>query len=139
MPHNMKNPQIFIVDDDHYYNQLVVQMVKHSAIKDHPLDIHSFENSQACLKDDHKPDLVFLDFYLSTENDITQTGFDTLKKLKEQYPKSTIIFMSKNHDWAKFKKELQAEGAADFIKKDEHMKQNIENILRSHLNTLSTL
>lgn len=127
----MNELKICVVDDDQYFNQLVTAIIEQkAAAHDQAVDIHSYKSGYECLQDKADADLVFLDFYLSTENDITQTGLDVLKKLKSTNPSTKVVFMSQVHDWAQFKDELIAEGAIDFIKKDDELPENISKILK---------
>lgn len=124
------NEIVCVVDDDKYFNNLVTALIKQKAAEcNRNVEVFSFPSGFECLKEQISPDLVFLDFYLSTNNDITQTGLDVLKKIKDKSPEAKVIFMSQVHDWANFKEELIEEGAQDFIKKDDHLSDNIEKIL----------
>lgn len=130
MPRKVVNElNICVVDDDAYYNRLLVQMIRNCASEGQKMNIETYSSGHDCLKNMSHPEIVFLDFYLSTKNDITHTGLDTLKKLKKVNPDSTVIFVSKVHDWENFKDDLKAEGAMDFIKKDESLQQNIQRII----------
>ena len=132
----MNEFEVCVVDDDQYFNSLVTSVVKQIAAEyDRNIEVNSFRSGYEFLQKQVKPDLVFLDFYLSTSNDITQTGLDVLKKVKENHPGATVVFMSQVHDWANFKEELIDEGALDFIKKDEKLPDNISKILNKALNT----
>ena len=119
-----------VVDDDKYYNQLVTQIIEQNTRNiNRPLKVLSFRNGYDCLQNGINPTLVFLDFYLSSDNDITETGLDVLNKLKKRNPRTKVVFMSHVHDWEQFKDDLKAQGALDFIKKDEYLPLNIKNIL----------
>lgn len=121
---------MWVVDDDQYYNKLVSTIVEQNAAEHtQKIKVVSYQNSFENIQNGTNPALVFLDFYLSTDNDITQTGLDVLKKLKKKAPEAKVVFMSQVHDWANFKDELIAEGAMDFIKKDDKLSVNINRIL----------
>lgn len=121
---------VCVVDDDQYYNKLASAIIEQNATSySQPVNVKSYKNGYECLKSDTNPALVFLDFYLSTDNDITQTGLDVLKKLKERNPDTKVVFMSQVHDWENFKDDLISEGAMDFIKKDDNLSENINRIL----------
>lgn len=124
---------VCVIDDDAYYNALVTKIVQDAAEENgQSINITSFQDGYQCIEDSGSaPDVVFLDFYLSNTNDITQTGLDVLKKLKEKHPQSKVIFISQEHEWANFKDELISEGATDFIKKDEHLPQAIHDIVKN--------
>lgn len=127
----MNELSVCVVDDDQYFNSLVRAIIEQrAAANDQPVKVSSYNSGYECMKYKNKADLVFLDFYLSTKNDITHTGLDVLKKLKTDNPGTKVVFMSQVHDWAQFKDELIAEGAMDFIKKDERLPENIGRILQ---------
>lgn len=126
----MSEFQVCVVDDDQYYNKLVSTIIEQKAAAySQQVKVNSYKNGYDCVQNGMNPALVFLDFYLSTENDITQTGLDVLKKLKKSKPNTKVVFMSQEHDWENFKEDLIAEGAMDFIKKDNNLSENINKIL----------
>ncbi|MGK7391466.1 MAG: response regulator [Candidatus Cyclobacteriaceae bacterium M2_1C_046] len=128
----MRELKVCVVDDDQYYNALVRKLIDNAAHESgEDVTIQTYKDGNSCLENSQEgPDLVFLDFYLSTNNDITQTGLDVLKRLKEKYPESHIIFMSQEHEWDKFKQNLIDEGAEDFLKKDDDLPQKINEIFK---------
>lgn len=130
-----KELDVCVVDDDQYYNSMVKKIVENAALENgKKVNVHSYNNGPDCMQNTLSgPDLVFLDFYLSTNNDITQTGLDVLKQMKAKHPETKVVFMSQEHDWEKFKDDLIAEGAMDFIKKDDDLPENINKILKKLL------
>lgn len=128
----MKELSVCVVDDDQYHNALVTKIVQNAAEENgQNVLISSYKDGNSCIQNSQDtPNLVFLDFYLSTKNDITQTGLDVLKRIKEIHPQTHVIFISQEHEWAKFKQELISEGADDFLKKDEDLPKKIKDILK---------
>jgi len=69
------------------------------------------------------PDLVVVDFYLSSGND-QMTGMDVVKKIKETNPSTYLIFLSGNDDHAVIN-EAKAMGVENYIIKDGYFIDNL--------------
>lgn len=82
----MKQPKVFIVDDDKVFSKLLV----HQAAEAVNAKTFIFESGEQCLENLYlKPDFVLLDFH--TQN---LDGLDTFLKIREACPKADAIVIS---------------------------------------------
>jgi len=117
-------PNIFIVEDDNFYNSVISNYLK---VKGYT--VYSFLTGEECLdKKDVIPDIVYLDYMLPGMD-----GIEVMCHLKPKYPKAEFILLSGQTD-VKVVLEAMHEGAYDYIVKDSHAKENalnkIDQILR---------
>jgi len=134
-----KGQTIFIVDDDAYFNKLLMAMVVRICNRNgiHH-EIHSFSNGESCMKEiGLQPSLVLLDFYLDTSNDITATAYDMLHDIKEQLPRTYVLLISQKEDWSLFKDDLIAAGADNFLHKGRDLDEKLESIIKEVLTSSS--
>lgn len=126
-----KQQHVFIVEDDAYFNELLAtqirQILEKKEIPSTITQLHSKEECLANLK--LNPDIIFLDFYLDVNNDITSTAYDVLEKIKKDYPEIRVVIISAQHEWERFKEEFLEFGAEDFVKKDNHLAENLTKFL----------
>jgi DNA-binding NtrC family response regulator len=117
-------PNIFIVEDDNFYNSVISNYLK---IKGHK--VYSFLSGEECLAyNGIIPDIVYLDFILPGID-----GIEVMCQMKPKYPKADFILLSGQTD-VKVVLEALHEGAYDYIVKDSNAKENalnkIDHILR---------
>ncbi len=128
---DVKNMHVFIVEDDTYYNELLAaqtrQILENKGVQPKITQLYSKEECLNHLSE--RPDLILLDFYLDVNNDITSTGFDVLEKIKQNYPEIRVVIISQQHEWERFKDEFLANGAEEFLKKDDKLAGNLEKLL----------
>lgn len=126
--------KIFLVEDDMYFNKVIERYLMKIGIENHfKVEVESFFTGQECIDSlGHNPDLVILDFYLDSNNDITCTGYDVLQKIKQAKPDALVIIISQQHEWESFKKEFIEFGAFDFLKKDDDLYDNLETLIRDN-------
>lgn len=107
---NIKNPLIFIVEDNVVYKDLIVghlQSKKYTNIK-------TFDNAGECLKALHlKPDIIVLDYSYGGIS-----GLDLMRKVKEEHPEVDFIFISGQND-LEVAVNLMKMGASDYVVKNE--------------------
>lgn len=88
---DQKDITIFLVDDDPMYlKSLEFQFRQNPNLK-----IETFLTGEACIEKLFlKPDVVILDYILSTPNKKTLTGPQTLVKIKKILPNTQVIMLS---------------------------------------------
>lgn len=107
---NLKDPLIFIVEDNQVYNKLVVSYLRSKKFK----RVKTFSTGEECLKHiGEKPDIVIQDYLLEGMN-----GIDVLKKVKEKCPDTEFIFLS-GQDSIDVAINTMKYGAYDYIVKDQ--------------------
>lgn len=107
---NVKNPLIFVVEDNQMYNKLVV-----SYLRSHKLtNVEAFLTGEEALKNmDKNPDIVVQDYLLEK-----MTGIDVLVKAKKIHPDIEFIFLS-GQDSIEIAINSMKYGAYDYIVKDQ--------------------
>lgn len=107
---NLKDPLIFIVEDNQVYNKLVVSYLRSKKFN----RIESFSTGEECLKNlTKKPDIIIQDYLLEGMN-----GMDVLKTAKKQFPEIEFIFLS-GQDSIDIAINTMKYGAYDYIVKDQ--------------------
>ena len=128
--------KFFVVDDDEYFNQLVISYLRKIAKENgfHP-EISGFTDGATCVSHMREnPDFVILDFYLDENNDIILTGYDVLEKIQHHNDKINTIVMSQKHEWENFEDEFVKFGASGFLKKDDNFYKNLKSmVLRGNI------
>ncbi len=120
---NIRNPLIFVVEDNPVYNTLITGVLRAKKFK----QVHSFNNTEECLKKiDLNPDIIVLNYAYSGF-----TGLDLMRKVHETKPHIDFIFLSGQNDVETAVKIIKL-GAADYIVKSEKAPEklisSIENL-----------
>ncbi|MGQ7869326.1 sigma-54-dependent transcriptional regulator [Sunxiuqinia sp. sy24] len=119
---NSKPFKIFVVEDDDWYNRLLVHNL--SLIPDY--EIESFSSGKECLKNLNKePDLVTLDYRLPD-----MKGLDVLKEIKTINEDIQVILISEQDD-IEVVVELLKHGAYDYIVKSSDVKERLLNTVNN--------
>jgi len=106
----IKNPLIFVVEDNKIYNKLVVNFLEKKGFT----NIKSFFNGEDCLRNlKLKPDIVVQDYLLEGLN-----GIEVLKRGKKISPETEFIFLSGQSSMEVAVNTMRY-GAYDYIVKDE--------------------
>lgn len=117
----MKDPNIFIVEDDHFF----AQMLKIVLGKNNYTNVQHFESGEACI--DHlytNPDLIILDYNLGSMN-----GIEVLRKIKSINPNIHVIFLSSQEKMNVAINSLKY-GAFDYIEKEPHNVTTLLNLIQ---------
>ena len=114
-----QNPfRIFVVEDDEWYNRLLV----HNLSLNPDYEVESFVNAADCLNALHRsPDVVTVDYRLP---DIK--GLELLKKIKDFNPDIQVIMISEQDD-IEVVVELLKHGAYDYIVKSRDIRERLLN------------
>jgi DNA-binding NtrC family response regulator len=115
---DIKNPLIFVVEDNQMYNKLVVSYLKTNKFS----NVESFLSGEEALKNmDKNPDIVIQDYLLEG-----MTGIEVLIKAKKSHPSVEFIFLS-GQDSIDIAINSMKYGAYDYIVKDQMALQKLVN------------
>lgn len=111
----MKKNTLFLVDDDEMQISILSNYLKH---KFDLYEIVSFQTGEECLQKLHlQPDIIVLDYHLDSRNEHSMNGLETLKKIKEQFPHTEVIILTKD-DNEEIATNCIQHGATDYIIKN---------------------
>lgn len=114
--------KIFVVEDDDWYNRLVV----HTLSLNPDYEIDNFFNGKDLLDKLHEePDVITLDYRLPD-----MTGLDILKQVKEINPDIQVILISEQSDIDTVV-DLLKYGAYDYIVKSKDIKERLLNTVQN--------
>ncbi|MDX9880915.1 MAG: sigma-54 dependent transcriptional regulator [Prolixibacteraceae bacterium] len=114
--------KIFVVEDDEWYNRLLVHHL--SLIPDY--DILSFKTGTDCLAGlADEPDVVTLDYRLPD-----MKGLEVLKQIKERNEDIQVVLISEQDD-IEVVVELLKHGAYDYIVKSRDIKERLLNTVNN--------
>jgi two-component system response regulator AtoC len=114
--------KIFVVEDDDWYNRLLV----HNLSLNPDYEVVSFFNGHECLANLHQePDLVTLDYRLPDLN-----GIEILRTIKKENSDIQVILISEQND-IEVVVELLKEGAYDYIVKSKDVKERLLNTVNN--------
>ena len=107
---NVKNPLIFVVEDNQVYNKLVVSYLRSNKFT----NVESYFTGEEALANlGKKPDIIIQDYLLEK-----MTGIDVLVKTKKVSPGTEFIFLS-GQDSIDIAINSMKYGAYDYIVKDQ--------------------
>lgn len=112
--------KIFVVEDDEWYNRLLV----HSLSLNPEYEVQGFFNGKECI--DHlneNPDLITLDYQLPD-----MTGLEVLQRIKKENERIQAILISEQQD-IETVVDLLKHGAYDYIVKSNDIKERLLNIV----------
>lgn len=118
--------RIFVVEDDEWYNRLLV----HNLSLNPDYEVEAFTNAADCLNNLHKaPALITVDYRLPD-----MKGLELLKKIREYNPDINVVLISEQDD-IEVVVELLKHGAYDYIVKSRDIRErllNTVNNIRNH-------
>lgn len=114
--------KIFVVEDDEWYNRLLVHNL--SLIPDY--DIRSFKTGKDCLSNlTYEPDVITLDYRLPD-----MKGLEVLTQIKEKNEDIQVVLISEQDD-IEVVVELLKHGAYDYIVKSHDIKERLLNTVNN--------
>lgn len=122
-----KTYSVFLVDDD----PMVLKMLSRYFTDKQAYKITTFSSGEACLAAlEQKPDMVVLDYNLSSEEEISDQvdGIEVLFKIKEQLPDTQVIMLSAQ-DEVQVAVDCLKRGSTNYIIKDGNMQFSIHKAL----------
>jgi DNA-binding NtrC family response regulator len=125
---NDKPFKIFVVEDDEWYNRLLV----HNLSLNPDYEIESFTNGKDCLSNlDKNPDVITLDYQLPD-----MQGLEVLKRVKAENEEIQVILISEQ-DEIDVVVELLKYGAYDYIVKSKDIRERLLNTIQNIRNGAS--
>lgn len=125
---NEKPFKIFVVEDDEWYNRLLV----HNLSLNPDYEIESFTNGKDCLSNLNKsPDVITLDYRLPD-----MQGLEVLKNIKAENEEIQVILISEQ-DEIDVVVELLKYGAYDYIVKSKDIRERLLNTVQNIRNGAS--
>jgi two-component system response regulator AtoC len=119
--------QIFVVEDNDWYNRLLV----HNLSLNPDYQVTSFKNGKDCLDNlNQNPDVITLDYRLPD-----LSGIEILKLIKQRNPDIQVILISEQAD-INVVVELLKEGAYDYIVKTNDIRERLLNTVQNIRNNL---
>ena len=120
------NKLIFFVDDD----KMMLNLMEYTFKCREGFEVKSFFSGEECLKHlDLNPQLIVLDYYMGEEG--TLSGLDTLKKIRQQGTKSTIVALSREKDESTIQ-EFMRYGAQKYVVKDDYFIDTLIDTIEKH-------
>jgi DNA-binding NtrC family response regulator len=117
----MINPKIFLVDDDEFYLNIMMQYIRNAGYE----NVVTFKTGTECLnRIQEKPDIIFLDHNMDN-----LSGFEVLRKIKRYDPNLYVVMISAQ-DEIKPAVDCLKHGAFDYIQKGENDHNKIANVLK---------
>ncbi|MCK3685538.1 sigma-54 dependent transcriptional regulator [Maribellus sp. YY47] len=117
-----KSFKIFVVEDDEWYNRLLV----HNLSLNPDYEIQSFADGKSCLEQLHQnPDVITLDYRLPDLK-----GLEVLKQVKEINEDIQVILISEQED-IEVVVDLLKHGAYDYIVKSKDIRERLLNTVNN--------
>lgn len=114
---NSKKLQLLLVDDDPFITALLTRQLNEQGYE----NVNVARNSEQCMGQLKKNDIIILDHWLVEEN-----GIDLLRQIKSEAPDTPVIFLSGQEFITIAIKSLKY-GAFDYIEKS---KLNIDRLIQ---------
>ena len=121
---NVKNPLIFIVEENQIYRDLISRYLNERKFK----NVRTFENGEECLKNIRfNPDVIVLDYSMAGYN-----GLELMLNIKKKKPRTDFIFLSAQNNVEIAVQHIQ-QGAFDYIVKNDHAPEKLVKSLISDI------
>lgn len=128
---------IFLVDDEPFQNEMLKDFLSERFI----YEVKSFENGETALQNmQYNPEIVILDYHLSSQKPGAKNGVEILKEIKDRYPETQVIMLS-GQDKIDVAVDSIKYGAYDYVVKGETAFSRMENVLNnvSELHKMKTI
>ncbi|MCB9195830.1 MAG: sigma-54-dependent Fis family transcriptional regulator [Flavobacteriales bacterium] len=117
----MPNLKIFVVEDDEWYNKLLV----HTLSLNPDYEVISFNNGRDCLNNlDQNPDIVTIDYRLPDA-----TGEELLEQIKSSNQDISVVIVSEQNE-IEVAVNLLKNGAYDYIVKSNEIRERLLNTIQ---------
>ena len=121
-----KVKSIFVVDD----NKVFAQMMKDHLSENPQNMVKVFYSGEDCLKNLYlSPDVIILDYNLNDESKEAKNGLEILTEIKKEVPSPHVIILSSQERYG-IALETISKGAEQYVIKDNHAFNNIDNFLK---------
>jgi DNA-binding NtrC family response regulator len=128
---------IFLVDDEPIQNEMLKDYLSERFL----YNIKTFDNGEEAISNLHlNPEIIVLDYHLSSQKSDAQNGVAILKKIKERSPNTQVIMLS-GQDKIDVAIDSMKYGAYDYVVKGETAFSRMENVLNnvSELHRMKTI
>ncbi len=128
---------IFLVDDEPIQNEMLKDYLNERFV----YEVKTFDNGEEMLQNMHlHPEIVVLDYHLSSQKPDAKNGVEILKVLKDKHPEVQVIMLS-GQDKIDVAIDSMKYGAYDYVVKGETAFSRTENILNnvSELHKVKTI
>lgn len=117
---------IYIIDDD----PVQTEMIKDYLGERYIFELKTFENGEEALPEIEKvkPEIVVLDYHLSSNNPSAKNGVEILKEIKQKSPTTKVVMFS-GQDNINIALDSMRNGAYDYIIKGETAFNKMENTI----------
>lgn len=118
---------LFLVDDEPIQNEMLKDFLKERFL----YNIKVFETGEDALQHMQlNPEIIILDYHLSSNNRNAKNGVEVLRLFKDQYPDSQVVMLS-GQDKIDVAVDSVKYGAFDYVVKGETAFSRIENIINN--------
>ncbi len=125
----MKEVKIFIVDDD----KMQCELLKDYLIKNKNYSVSVFHTGEESLKHlDQNPEIIFLDYTLSSEDKNAKNGMDILRAIKKRKPEAEVVMFT-GQEKIEIAIDTLTHGAFDYIIKNESAFHRADNVVKNIL------
>jgi two-component system OmpR family response regulator len=134
---NAPKRYLFLVDDEPIQNEMLKDYLNERFL----YEVKVFDNGEEAMQNMHlNPEIVVLDYHLSSQNRDAKNGVEILKAMKDQYPNTQIIVLS-GQDKIDVAVDTMKYGAYDYVVKGESAFSRIENVINnaSELHKMRTI
>ena len=132
-----KKRLIFLVDDEPIQNEMLKDYLSERFL----YDIKTFDNGEEALQNMHlAPEIMVLDYHLSSNKPKAKNGVDILKEVKDRYPDTQVLMLS-GQDKIEVAVDSIKYGAYDYVVKGETAFSRMENAMNnvSELHKMKTV
>lgn len=118
---------LFIIDDEPIQNEMLKDYLQERFL----YTIKDFETGEEALSQlSLNPEIVVLDYHLSSDNPNAMNGVEVLKQLKDKNPEIQVIMLS-GQDKIDVAVDTMKFGAFDYVVKGESAFTRVENIINN--------
>lgn len=128
---------IFLVDDEPIQNEMLKDYLSERFL----YNIKTFDNGEEAIGQLHlNPEIIVLDYHLSSHKSDAQNGVAILKQIKERSPQTQVIMLS-GQDKIDVAIDSMKYGAYDYVVKGETAFSRMENVMNniSELHRVKTI
>lgn len=117
---------LYIIDDD----PVQTEMIKDYVSERYVFQLKTYEDGESAMSDieSNKPEIIILDYHLSSSNPKAKNGIEILKDIKRVSPTTKVIMFS-GQDNINIALESMRNGAYDYIIKGETAFNKIETTI----------
>lgn len=122
------NPTIFIIDDEPLLSEMLVDYLN---AQNMGYTIYSFPTGEACLQNMHlQPNIIVLDYYLSSKEKDAADGIDILKEIKKRDNTIPVIMLSSQKSYGTAAKTI-IHGALHYVIKGQDAFEEIFQLIKT--------